>query len=211
MTLPAWPLLSAFLLASLLLAVTPGPAVTYIVTRTLASGLRAGRLSVLGAALGNLANAVAAVAGLAALFLAFPESRLLVQLAGGGYLAWLGIRNLWRSTTPAAGDAAPLAADSALRDAFWVALLNPKTALFFAAFLPQFYAEGGSPLLQGLALGTAFVLIAAVTDLAHAQAAATIGAQLQPGSPLRRAGRWISAATYLGLAAWVIFDPVAPA
>src|SRR5438445_7255497 len=127
--LPDTPLLLPFAGASLVLALTPGPAVVYIVARTLAQGRACGLASVLGVALGNLTNAVGAALGLAALFAVSSAAFVVVKWAGAAYLVYLGIR-LWR-TPPTAAAAPPPAAAQALalrrvfRDGFVVALLNP--------------------------------------------------------------------------------------
>src|SRR6202795_3646644 len=137
--LPAWPLLSAFLVASLILAVTPGPAVFYIVTRSVAQGRRCGLASVAGVALGNLGNAIGASLGLAALFALSSVAFTVVKYAGALYLLYLGIQVLRGGAAngaPPPGEHAPLR--RVFGDGFVVALLNPKTTLFFAAFLPQF-------------------------------------------------------------------------
>lgn len=198
--LPPWPLLSAFLLASLALAVTPGPGVFYIVGRSLAQGRRAGLVSALAVALGNLGNAWAASLGLAALFavsgLAFDG----VRLAGALYLIYLGVRAL---RAPSAGLAeAATGASSGLggvfRDGVVVALLNPKTTLFFAAFLPQFMG-GGAPMAQGMALGAVFTAIAAVTDSAYALAAGGVAPWLARAGTARALGRYLGAGAFIGL------------
>jgi threonine/homoserine/homoserine lactone efflux protein len=201
--LVSWPLLAAFLLASLVLAATPGPGVLYIVTRTLAQGRRAGLASVMGVAAGNMGNALGASVGLAALFALSSLAFTVVKFAGAAYLVWLGLKALRTRATPTetsvgASTATPQAA-RIFRDGFLVALLNPKTALFFAAFLPQFMIPGTSPWLQSVGFGAAFVLIAACTDLAYvlaASAAAPAMARLQGGAPL---ARWATAAVFIGL------------
>ena len=172
---PTMPLFIAFLAASFLLAVTPGPGVFYIVSRALAEGRRAGMASVLGVAAGNFGNAVIAALGLAAVFAVFSFAWLVVKYAGAAYLAYLGIRALMRARV--AGDAvppAPAAAGRIFRDGLLVALTNPKTALFFAAFLPQFINSAGSVMLQSLVLGGLFVAIALCTDTLYALAAGTL-------------------------------------
>src|SRR4051794_38018581 len=133
-----WPTLTAFAAASLVLSITPGPGVFYIVTRTLAQGRRAGLVSVLGVALGNLGNAIGASIGLAALFAVSTLALTVVKLAGAAYLVALGIKALRAGRTVPSGQpfTAPRYA-SIFREGLLVALLNPKTALFFAAFLPQ--------------------------------------------------------------------------
>ena len=196
----AWPLLAAFLLASLVLAATPGPGVLYIVTRTLAQGQRAGLASVLGVAVGNLGNAIGASVGLAALLAVSSLAFTVVKFAGAAYLVWLGIQALRPAATTAM--AAPLQAPQTgriVRDGLLVALLNPKTALFFAAFLPQFMVPGAPALVQSLGFGAAFVLIAACTDLTYVLAAGVAApamVRLKGGSAL---GRWATAAVFIGL------------
>ncbi len=143
---PPWPLFSAFVLASLVLALTPGPGVFYIVTRSIVEGRRSGLVSVAGVALGNLGNALAASVGLAALFALSSLAFTIVQYAGALYLVYLGVQML---RTPPAELSAPAPAAAArgriFRDGFVVALLNPKTTLFFAAFLPQFLSPAVPP------------------------------------------------------------------
>jgi len=205
--LPSPPLLAAFALASLVLAVTPGPGVVYIVTRTLAQGRRAGLASAAGVAAGNLANAVAAGLGLAALFALSSLAFTAVKFAGAAYLVWLGVKALRAPAAAAAvgeGAAAPPAGSGRiLRDGFVVALLNPKTTLFFAAFLPQFMNSTAPPMAQSLLLGALFVLIAAVTDGAYVLAAGHLAPRLrrwqaQPGRG-SRLGRWLTGAVFIGL------------
>ena len=201
LALPSAPMLAAFALASLVLAATPGPGVLYIVTRTLAQGRRAGLASVAGVALGNLGNALAASLGLAALLAVSTFAFELVKYAGAACLLWLGIKALRASTPPAAGGA-PTAtpAPRILRDGFFVALLNPKTALFFAAFLPQFIDPGASAIAQSVLLGTGFVAIAACTDSTYVLAAGIAAPALGGTRRARAVGRYLTAAVYLGLA-----------
>jgi len=198
--LPPWPLFSAFLLASLVLAVTPGPGVLYIVTRSLVQGRRSGLTSVAGVALGNLGNALAASTGLAALFAVSSLAFAVVKYAGALYLVYLGVQML---RLPPAELSAPVPPAASLgrifRDGFVVALLNPKTAVFFAAFLPQFLSPNGAPALQGMALGVLFVAIAAVTDSAYALAAGTVAPALARARGLRRGGRWLGGGAFIGL------------
>jgi len=209
--LPAWPLLSAFLVASLILAVTPGPAVLYIVARSAAQGRRAGLVSVVGIALGNLGNACAAVLGLAALFSISSFAFTLAKYAGAAYLIWLGVQML-RDTRGSAMPAQPKAAPPGrvFRDGFVVALLNPKTTLFFAAFLPQFIDSAVAPMTQSLLLGAFFVTIAAVTDSSYAYAAGAVAPRLR-GECMRRIGQWSGGATFVGLGLLAAFSEVRPA
>ncbi|NUZ05465.1 LysE family translocator [Piscinibacter koreensis] len=200
---PALPLVAAFVLASTALAVTPGPGVVYVVTRTLAQGRRAGLVSVAGVALGNWGNALGASLGLAALFAASALAFTVVKAAGALYLFWLAWQTL-RGAGPAAA-APPGARTPALfRDGLVVALLNPKTALFFAAFLPPFIDPAGSTLLQAAAYASAFVAIAAASDAAYVCAAARVAPRLQGIGSLRRAGAWLGAAVYAGLGVYAL-------
>jgi len=170
------PTLAVFLLASLVLAVTPGPGVIYLVTRTLTGGRRAGLASVGGVALGNLGNAALASLGLAAVLAVSARAFTAVKLAGAAYLLYLGVRELRRARRPTQDDPRPpVKGARVFRDGFLVALLNPKTAIFFAAFLPQFVDPTRAPLVQSLALGAAFVAIAACTDTLYVIATDRLG------------------------------------
>ncbi len=198
--LPAAPQVLSFVLASLLLAITPGPGVIYIVTRSMTQGRSAGLASVAGVALGNLGNALAAALGLAALFTVLPWAFVAVKYAGALYLIALGLR-AWqpRPATAAAGPAGGHATASAFRDGLWVALLNPKTTVFFAAFLPQFMRAEGHLVLQSLVLGGLFVAIAAITDSLYALAAGWMAPRLLRAGGIRALGRYLSGAIFIGL------------
>jgi threonine/homoserine/homoserine lactone efflux protein len=197
--LPPWPLFSAFLLASLVLAVTPGPGVLYIVTRSLVQGRLCGLVSVAGIALGNLGNACTAAVGLAALFAVSSFAFLVVKYAGAFYMIALGVKML-RAPAASSSGAVPVSAplSRVFRDGFVVALLNPKTTVFFAAFLPQFLSANASPMLQSLALGSLFVAIATVSDSTYALAAGTVGTAFRGGGA-RRAGQWLGGGLLIGL------------
>jgi threonine/homoserine/homoserine lactone efflux protein len=200
--LPDTALLLAFMGASLVLALTPGPAVVYIVARTLAQGRACGLASVLGVALGNLANAVGAALGLAALFAVSSAAFTVVKWAGAAYLVYLGVR-MWRTAAPATAAAAPRAPVQPLRrvfrDGFVVALLNPKTALFFAAFLPQFMDARASPLTQTLALGGVFVGIACCTDLIYVLTASLAAPRLNRAARHAVWGNRLAGTSFIGL------------
>jgi threonine/homoserine/homoserine lactone efflux protein len=191
---------AAFLIASTILAVTPGPGVIYVVTRTLSRGRQAGLASVGGIALGNLANATAASLGLAALLAASATAFAVMKLAGAAYLVFLGLRALRakpRVQVPATADRA---SDRRLfADGFLVALLNPKTALFFAALLPQFINPDAPPLAQGLILACVFVSIALCTDTIYVLAAAALAPKFTATSSSRAVARYVTAATFIGL------------
>ncbi len=200
--LPAGPIFLAFVAATFVLAVTPGPGVVYIVTRTLAQGRGAGLASVAGVAMGNFGNAVGASLGLAALFAASATAFTVVKFAGAAYLLYLGWQAL-RAPRPETA-APPQALGSAdhgriLREGAMVALLNPKTTVFFAAFLPQFLHTQSPLISQSLLLGAVFVGIAALTDSAYVLLAGALAPRLRAGGAMAARGRCLAALVYLGL------------
>jgi len=205
--LPPWPLFAAFLVASVALAVTPGPGVLYIVARSLAQGRRAGLVSVAAVALGNLGNALAAAVGLAALFAVSSLAFSVVRYAGALYLIYLGVQMLRASTrVGSVGCRRPLTQSRVFRDGVVVALFNPKTTLFYAAFLPQFVLPSASPMLQTTILGLVFVVIAAVTDGLYALAAGALGRVISDRGGFARGGRIVGGATFVGLGLFAAFS-----
>ena len=198
------PTFTVFVAASLLLAVTPGPAVIFLITRTVSQGRNTGLASMAGVALGNFGNSLIASLGLAVIFAASSRAFLVVKLAGAAYLLFLGLRALASKPAPTTSAVrAPVSLRKAFRDGFLVALLNPKTALFFAAFLPQFIGSGASPLLQSIALGGAFVVVALCTDTSYVLAAAALGPRIGGLLGSRSYGRYVTGATFIALGAYV--------
>jgi threonine/homoserine/homoserine lactone efflux protein len=197
------PAFAAFIVASIVLAVTPGPGVIYLVTRTLSGGRKAGLASIGGIALGDLGNAIAASVGLAAVLSACSAALVAVKFAGAGYLVFLGLRALRAPKT--AHVSASIKPLQPFRDAFWVALLNPKTALFFAALMPQFIDPHRSSLGQSLLLGGVFVAIAMCTDTLYVLAASTLAPAITRRSRWLPYGRYMSAATFIGLGVYAAF------
>lgn len=205
--LPPLPLMLAFVGASLVLALTPGPAVVYILARTLGQGRASGLASVAGVALGNLGNAVGAAFGLAALFAVSSAAFTVVKWAGAAYLVWMGLKLLRAPAVDASGPApAPHAPARIFRDGFVVALLNPKTALFFAAFLPQFMSPGAHHLAQSLALGGIFCLVAGCTDLGYVLAASLVAPRLGRLGGAARWGQRAAGASFIGLGLLTAFS-----
>jgi len=207
--LPPLPLLLAFVTASLILALTPGPAVVYILARTLSQGRASGLASVAGVALGNLGNAIGAALGLAALFAVSSAAFTVVKWAGALYLVYMGVRMLRSASTvnPGAGvPVAPLKRSKVFRDGFVVALLIPKTALFFAAFLPQFMSPDAPHLPQSLALGGIFCALAACTDLSYVLAASLIAPRLGALGTHARWGTRAAGASFIGLGLLTAFS-----
>lgn len=204
---------TAFILASLVLALTPGPGVLFVVTRTLAQGRAAGLASVAGVALGNLGNALGACFGLAALLAVSSLAFDVLRLAGALVLVVIGIRVLRApAVDPAAAERRPPPAPlrRLFRDGFAVALLNPKTLIFFTAFLPPFIDPAGPALPQALAFGAAFVAIAAITDSGYVLAAGALAPNLS-GLRLGAAlGRWTSASIFVGLGVYTALSGQRP-
>lgn len=200
--LPPLPLFGAFLVTSLVLAVTPGPGVFYIVARSLSQGRLSGLASVAGVALGNLGNALGSALGLAALFAISTLAYTLVKYLGAAYLVYLGVKHIYaaKRKKDVSPEALPSAAPSRIFiDGFVVALLNPKTALFFAAFLPQFIHSEGSMLIQSIVLAGIFVLIAAITDTLYALLASAFGPFLSKRQGAGTIGRYAAGGAFIGL------------
>jgi threonine/homoserine/homoserine lactone efflux protein len=155
-----------FLSAALVLFLLPGPVVLYTVARTISQGRRAGLVSVLAAAVGDLTQVLAATAGLAALLASSPLAYQAVRYAGAAYLVYLGVRTWLSRPALSHGPAVEARALSSIfRQGVAVAVLNPKAALFLLSFLPQFVRlERGTPALQTLTLGVLFVLLGMVMN-----------------------------------------------
>ena len=175
--------------ASLALLVVPGPAVVYIVTRSLDQGRRAGIVSTLGIEAGTLVHALAAAIGLSALIASSATAFTIVKYAGAAYLIYLGVRKLLQRE-PWDEDAPPSASSRLFLEGVVVQVLNPKVAIFFLAFLPQFVDPSrGAVALQTLALGTLFTLLALASDGVYAVLAGAAGRWLRAD---RRSRRWLS-------------------
>ena len=170
-----------FVGAGLLLNITPGPDVLYIVGRSLGQGRLAGVVSSLGISTGCLVHVAAATLGLSAVMLAVPLAFDIVRYAGAAYLAWLGFRALARRSNPLDVQAlAPVPLSRIYTQGIVTNVLNPKVALFFLAFLPQFTdASRGSLPLQFLLLGLVFIVNGTIVCLGYALAASWLGAWLE--------------------------------
>jgi threonine/homoserine/homoserine lactone efflux protein len=198
---------AAFLLASLVLAVAPGPGILYIVTRSATLGRGPGLVSVGGVALGNLGNVVGAAFGLAALFAVSSFAFAIVKYLGAAYLIYLGIKTLRSREATFVNPEISHPADlfHVFRDGFAVALFNPKTALFFAAYLPQFLPASKAPMTQTLLFGSTFVLVAATTDSLYALAAGGLTPSLAKGRRLGEFGRTLAGSVYIGIGLFTAF------
>jgi threonine/homoserine/homoserine lactone efflux protein len=193
---PSSATLLLFTLSTLVLLAVPGPSVLYVVARTVEQGRTAGLVSVLGLETGALLHVVAAAGGLSALVASSPAAFAALRYAGAAYLLWLGVRTLRRTRTGAPAGLAPASHARLFRDGVLVDLLNPKTALFFLAFLPGFVHAGhGAVALQVAVLGLLFVALAALTDGAYALVTARVSRGVRRGAQGRRLA-WTSAGAY---------------
>jgi threonine/homoserine/homoserine lactone efflux protein len=190
-----------FLLAALWLLLIPGPAVIYIVTRSAAQGRRAGLASVLGIELATLVHVAAAALGLSALLMTSALAFSVVKYAGAAYLVYLGIRLLIARTDDSAPEKMPARTYVQLfGKGFLVNLLNPKTAIFFYSFLPQFIDPSrGSPFLQIAMLGGMFVALATCTDSLYALIGSSAGSYLSRSMKIQKVRRFVSGGIYIAL------------
>ena len=189
-----------FAVATLLLNLTPGPDMMYVVARSVGQGRRAGVVSALGIGAGCLVHTVAAVLGISALLRAWPFAFQVVRWAGAGYLIYLGVRLLAQrraGSAPGEFGAEPLAA--IFRQGVITNVLNPKVALFFLAFLPQFVSPAkGAVGLQMAALGLYFDFSGTLVNLGVALLAGVVGNFLRRGRGRELAER-SSGAVYIAL------------
>jgi threonine/homoserine/homoserine lactone efflux protein len=184
--------------ASLALLAVPGPAVIYVVTRSLDQGRGAGIVSVLGVETGTFAYALAAAAGLTGLIAASETGFTIVRYAGAAYLVYLGVRKLLERAEPQ--DALSSDRSRLFLKGVLVQLLNPKIAIFFLAFLPQFADSSSGPVaVQILVLGTIFTLLAILSDGAYVLLAGAVGSWLRTGRRARGRLAKLSGGVYIGL------------
>ncbi len=193
--------LAVFTVAALALLLVPGPAVLYVVARSIHHGRRAGLASVLGIHVGTLVHIAAATVGLSALVVSSAVAFTAVKIAGAVYLIGLGLWTLF-SRRPEADVA--LGGERNLRRAFAqgivVNVLNPKTALFFLAFLPQFVDPDAShPAVQIAILGLLFAVLGLITDSLWAIAAGTAGGLLRRSRRFVTTQRYVTGTVYVGL------------
>lgn len=198
---PAVNTLAIFAAAVVVFAVVPGPAVFYIVTRSVSQGRRAGAVSAAAVATGTLVHVAAATLGLSALLVSSALAFSIVKYLGAAYLIYLGLRALLNRDS-GKPDAAPVAQplSRVYREGVLVAVLNPKTALFFLAFLPQFVDPARGPVSLQLAfLGVMVVVIALVSDCCYAMVSGSAGAWLRRRAGLLRRGRFVTGGAYITL------------
>jgi threonine/homoserine/homoserine lactone efflux protein len=195
---------AVFSLAALILLVVPGPSVLYIVTRSIDQGRLAGLVSVLGIQTGALVHIAAATLGVSALLVSSALAFSLVKYAGAAYLIFLGIRRIFfDDDARGSEERATPQLSSIYRQGVVVNALNPKTALFFFAFLPQFVDTGNPAAPQILFLGAVFIAIALLSDGTYALVSASAGDWLRKSATFAGVRRYVSGAvfTLLGLTA----------
>jgi threonine/homoserine/homoserine lactone efflux protein len=198
--MPAPGTIALFSVASILLAVVPGPAVTYIVTQSVDKGRRAGLFCALGVASGGVVHVTAATIGLSALIASSATAFTAVKLVGAAYLIVVGIRRILSRDEEASAESPPADPRRLYVQGVVVNVLNPKTALFFLAFLPQFVdPDRGSVTLQVALLGTLFALIALASDAAYALLADALAGRLRRSGTGARLRRWVSGGIFVGL------------
>ncbi|QEX18992.1 RhtB family transporter [Hypericibacter terrae] len=190
-----------FVAASVVLLLTPGPAVLYIVARSVEQGRKAGFVSVLGIHLGTIVHITAAAVGLSALLVSSALAFAIVKYLGAAYLIWVGIRTFMAKDPDPGAPAIPAAPlRRVFRDGFVVNLFNPKTAIFFLAFLPQFVRpERGALHWQILILGLTFMGLGIMSDGMFALAAGTAGDFLRRNRRFLRFQRWFAGTSFVGL------------
>jgi threonine/homoserine/homoserine lactone efflux protein len=195
--------LLVFSAAALALIVVPGPAVLYIVSQSIDRGRLAGFVSALGIAVGALVHVSAAAIGLSSILVSSATAFNVVKYAGAAYLIGMGLWTIFSRRDP---DPAAVQTERRLRRRFGqgvvVNILNPKTALFFFAFLPQFVdPEQGAAALQIVVLGLVFVLIAVISDSVWALAAGTASERLRASRRFLSVQRYVSGSVFVGLGA----------
>jgi len=194
--------LALFCAAALALAVVPGPAVTYVVARSVELGRRAGLLSVLGVSTGGLVHVAAATAGLSALLASSASAFTVVKLAGAAYLIAIGLLRLFGRGENDAAEVAPVPHGRVYAQGVVVNVLNPKTALFFLAFLPQFVEQHRWPVaLQVGILGCLFVVIAAASDSVYALVASALAGRMRGSSRVQRVKRFFTGGIFVAIGA----------
>jgi threonine/homoserine/homoserine lactone efflux protein len=199
--MPSVSTLVLFLVAALALLITPGPAVLYIVTRSIDQGRMAGIVSVLGIAVGTLFHVAAAALGVSALLVSSALAFSVVKYLGAAYLIYLGVRKLLERDAPERqGIAGQRSLARIFSQGVLVNLLNPKTALFFFAFLPQFVdVSRGAVAFQILSLGCMFVVLGVLSDGSYALLAGTFGRWLKGNARFLPGQRYFAGGVYVAL------------
>ena len=197
-----------FLTAAMLLAIAPGPGMLYVLARSLAGGKREGVLSALGTFLGGMVHVFGAALGVSIILAKSAAAFATVKYVGAAYLCFLGVRMILDARREKiAPDAIPQAVKPA-RNPLWqgvaTEVLNPKTALFFLSFIPQFVNRtNGHVFLQFVALGTISVVLNTTADLIVIALAGPLGEKIRSSAVFRRRQRTVTGAIMIGLGTYL--------
>lgn len=198
--MPSLETIGLFCAAALVLIVAPGPSVMFIVARSIQHGRRAGLVSVAATQLGICVHVAAAALGISAVLASSATAFSIVKYVGAAYLILLGVRTLLRRGEEGFDVTVPSSNRRIFRQALAVAILNPKTGLFFLAFFPQFVRpDAGPAALQMTILGAIFVGIATISDGAYAMLAGSLGNRLRTGGRFERLRKTGSGTAYIAL------------
>ncbi len=199
-----------FLSAAILLALAPGPGMLYVLARALGGGRREGLLSALGTFFGGMAHVFAAAAGVSIILAKSAMAFAAVKYLGAGYLCFLGIRMILDSRKDDQDAAVSLTDQPRGRNPFWqgviTEVLNPKTALFFLSFIPQFVnRSNGHVFLQFVLLGTLSVALNTTADIAVTLLAGPLGQRIRGSARFRRRQRTLTGAVMIRLGSYLAF------
>jgi threonine/homoserine/homoserine lactone efflux protein len=197
-----------FLTAALLLAIAPGPGMLYVLARSLAGGKREGVLSALGTFLGGMVHVFAAALGISVILAKSAAAFAAVKYIGAAYLCFLGVRMILDARKDKAAPEPMPEIGKAARNPLWqgvaTEVLNPKTALFFLSFIPQFVdRNSGHVFLQFIALGTISVVMNTTADLIVIALAGPMGERIRSSATFRRRQRTVTGAIMIGLGTYL--------
>ena len=200
--MPSIESLIAFGIASLALLVIPGPAVLYIINRSVTDGRNVALAAVAGLEIGNFMHVIAATVGLSAVIATSAAAFSVVKWIGAGYLIYIGIRTLVKRPQAVTQASDQMTRRRAFTQGIVVNTFNPKVALFFLSYLPQFIdADRGSAALQSLILGTTFVILGSVSDSLFALLASALRGTLLRGKSLPFVQRYVAGSVFIALGA----------
>lgn len=189
-----------FVLAGLTLNITPGPDMMFIITRSVSEGTRSGVISSLGIAAGSLIHTMAVAFGLSALLIAVPAAYEIIKYAGAAYLVYLGIRMFFSKQNITLNDKTkPVKMHSVFLQAMLTNIFNPKVALFFLAFLPQFVNPEGNVTLQLILLGLLFNFNGTIVNILVALSAGRLGKFIKLRLNNSSVFKWITSSVFIGL------------
>lgn len=202
--MPEASMLGLFITAAILLAITPGPGIFYVLTRSLKGGRAEGLASTFGTAVGGFVHVVAAAFGLSAILATSSIAFAVVKYIGAAYLIYLGIRTLASNDEISLNaNVPPSITSNALSQGIITEVFNPKTALFFLAFIPQFINPQGIVILQFVMLGSISVALNTSVDIVIVLLAAPIGQWLRTSTQLRHRLRLFTGCSLIGLGTYV--------